>query len=202
MFNVAGVLQDLGRTAEAQEWYRRASDAGDPDARTNLELLRGRAGHPSAAPADQRAVSNAEPDSNTSPAWDLRPNFNEQSYLATTNLGPTPPPPPPPEAHLAPGQWGQPANAPSEPKRPGRILRRVLIGWNVLAVIWLIAGIVNAVVQSHGAAANCSADFQQTCQSAYNVGALIGVAIVVFFWVAGDVILGVLYLVRSRSDRR
>jgi TPR repeat protein len=202
MFNVAGVLQDLGKTAEAQEWYQRASDAGDPDARTNLELLRRRAGHPSAATADQAASSAADPGGDAPSASNVRPTPNEQPYSATADPAFAPPPPPPPEAQLPPGQWGRPAPPPSEPKSPGRILRRVIIGWNVLAVIWLIAGIANAIAQSHSAAANCSADLQQTCQSAFNVGAFIGVAIVVFFWVAGDVILGVLYLVRGRGDRR
>jgi tetratricopeptide (TPR) repeat protein len=202
MFNLAGVLEDLGKAAEATEWYSRAAEAGDVDARANLEMLRGRACHPSAWTPDQQAISNPETYSATSPDPNVRPIFKEQPYPATTNLGHSPPPPPPPHSHAAGGQWEQPANVPSQAKRPGRILRRVLIGWNVLAVIWLIAGIVNAAVQSHTATANCSADFQQTCQSAYNVGALIGVAIVVFFWVAGDVILGVLYLVRGRSDRR
>jgi hypothetical protein len=212
MFNLGGVLEDLGRPAEARWWYRQAAEAGDPDAKKNLSLLegrgdpgehdrRGRAAHPSAWAGD----SSAPPPWSSAGAGSasLAGRASEQAEghrrAAQSKSSPAQPPQGPQEPT---SQWGQPPLTPSEPKRPGRILRRVLIGWNVLAVIWLIAGIINVVVQSHSTVSNCSADFQQACQSAYNVGALVGVGVVVFFWVAGDVILGVLYLVRSRSERR
>jgi TPR repeat protein len=39
MFNLGLLLCKRGKDDEAEEWYRRASDAGDTDAMTNLGIL-------------------------------------------------------------------------------------------------------------------------------------------------------------------
>lgn len=61
---------------------------------------------------------------------------------------------------------------------------------NVLFLIWIIAG-----ANSGGGAANCGSLSVQTCQDAQTVGKGIGVMLIVGFWVAADVILGILWLV-------
>jgi hypothetical protein len=72
--------------------------------------------------------------------------------------------------------------------------------------IWLIAGIANVVSSHESAVSACSNGaggiaqrVDQTCSNSYDIGAFVGVAPVLFFWVAGDVILGVLYMLRRRS---
>ncbi|MFI8500464.1 tetratricopeptide repeat protein [Streptomyces sp. NPDC085524] len=58
MNNLGALLQNTGRTAEAERWYRQASDAGHTLAMNNLALLLKNAGRVAEAQSwYQRAAS-------------------------------------------------------------------------------------------------------------------------------------------------
>jgi hypothetical protein len=98
------------------------------------------------------------------------------------------------------GNWYPPQTHPTAgqltPKRKGRIFRWVFLAAQLLFLIWIIAGLV-----STGHPAHCQSLDQQTCQSAYNAGRGIGVGIIIFLWVAFDIIVGGTYAIWKLISR-
>jgi hypothetical protein len=72
-----------------------------------------------------------------------------------------------------------------------------LVVFNVLMLIWLIAGIASA----SGDATSCGSLDQQTCNAARSVGTGIGVTILIVIWFIGFVIFSLIWLM-SRPHRR
>ncbi len=71
-----------------------------------------------------------------------------------------------------------------------------ILAVNVIFLIWIIVGI-NA-----GQSGSCDpAVNPQDCETAKDVGTTVGVALIVFFWAAVDVVLGVIWLITRRSRK-
>jgi len=97
----------------------------------------------------------------------------------------------------------EPATA-SIPSSTGRLrgpgwrpLTWVILAMNGLFLAWIIYAI-------HVASTNCNGQtgsLGQACQTGTAIGAGISVGIIVFFWVAVDVILGIIFLVTNRNQR-
>ena len=82
-------------------------------------------------------------------------------------------------------------------KRPGwRKMTWVVLLWNLAMIVWIIGGLASA----HNGQ-NCQGLSSQVCNDAANVGAGLGVALIVMVWIAGDIILGILWLVTNRKKR-
>lgn len=80
--------------------------------------------------------------------------------------------------------------------RKVRPLTVVVLIFNVLMAVWLISGLA-------GVADNCEGEVGsalEACEAGTAIGAGLGVAFIVFVWVAGDVILGVIWLVTRKSS--
>lgn len=99
--------------------------------------------------------------------------------------------------------WG--GNAPPPPHRPASRARRfprwrpltwVILLFNALMLLWLVTGI-NA---ADDAGKDCRGE--ELCENANDVGTALGAGFIVFLWMAGAVILGVIWLVTGRSGRR
>jgi hypothetical protein len=76
-------------------------------------------------------------------------------------------------------------------KRRRRIFPWIFLAVQALFLVWIISG-------TAGASDNCDgkvADALQACQAGTAVGAGIGVLLIVFLWVATDVILGITWLI-------
>lgn len=80
---------------------------------------------------------------------------------------------------------------------PRRKATWALLIFNVLMLIWVIAGIASA----SGHATNCGTLDQTTCDAARNVGTGIGVSALLIFWFMGFVVLGIVVLA-TRPQRR
>jgi Flp pilus assembly protein TadD len=62
MFLLGGILEQRGRTDEAETWWRRAADAGHPGAMSGLAYLLAMAGRVDAAETwRRRAAAAGEP---------------------------------------------------------------------------------------------------------------------------------------------
>lgn len=75
-----------------------------------------------------------------------------------------------------------------------RIFTWVILVINVLFLIWVVTG----AVSSSNAVAACHADqylSKDDCQSATGFGSIIGLGLIVAFWVAVDFICGILWLI-------
>ena len=72
----------------------------------------------------------------------------------------------------------------------------VVLIFNVLMLIWLIAGIASV---SHSG--NCHGLSAQSCNAATAVGTGIGAFFIVILWALGDVILGIIWLVTRGNGR-
>lgn len=72
-----------------------------------------------------------------------------------------------------------------------RIFTWIILAINILFLVWVIAG----VASSSGDATGCGALDQKTCNDANDAGTAIGVFLIVIFWAAVDVILGIIWLV-------
>ncbi len=76
-----------------------------------------------------------------------------------------------------------------KPKRSvfGKIIKYMFIGFNILMAIWLIGGMASA-----------SESISQTTNDAEQAGAVIGTGLgammIIFLWLAGAVILGIMTL--------
>jgi hypothetical protein len=79
-----------------------------------------------------------------------------------------------------------------------RIFSYLIIAVNILFLVLIIV----AISGSSGHATNCGTLDQQTCDDAKNVGTTLGVGLVVGFWAAVDVILGIIWLVTRSSKRQ
>jgi hypothetical protein len=76
-------------------------------------------------------------------------------------------------------------------KKQRHIFRWVFLAIQVLFLIWIISGV-------NSASDNCDGEVGtalDACQAGTAVGAGIGVGIVIFLWVAVDIILGITYLI-------
>jgi hypothetical protein len=76
-------------------------------------------------------------------------------------------------------------------KKKRHVFRWVFLAIQVLFLIWIIGG-------ASSAAGNCAGETGQAleaCEAGTAVGAGIGVILIVFLWMAVDVILGVGYLI-------
>ncbi|GAB3191617.1 hypothetical protein GCM10027261_02010 [Geodermatophilus arenarius] len=81
--------------------------------------------------------------------------------------------------------------APAPVKKKRHVFRWVFLAIQALFLIWIIGG-------ASSAADNCDGqvgDALTACQAGTAVGAGIGVMVIVFLWVAVDVILGIGYLI-------
>ncbi len=76
-----------------------------------------------------------------------------------------------------------------------RIFTWVVVAFNVIMLIWIITG---AASVSHSPCHDLST---QTCTAAREVGGGIAVAALIALWVAGDVILGVIWMVTRPRGR-
>jgi len=82
-------------------------------------------------------------------------------------------------------------------KRPNwRKTTWIILIWNALMVAWIIGGLASGSNPS-----NCGTLSQQVCNDAANTGRGIGVAIIVVFWLIGDALLSVIWLVTNRRRR-
>lgn len=76
-----------------------------------------------------------------------------------------------------------------------RVFTWIILAINVLFLIWIISGVAGRPD------ASCTALDQETCQAASDVGTGIGALVIVFLWVAADVILGILWLITRPKTR-
>lgn len=81
--------------------------------------------------------------------------------------------------------------------RRWRPLTWVILAVNLLFVVWIVAGLLGVADECTG----FSGTELDLCEAGTAIGAGIGVGIIVFLWVAADIILGVVWLV-TRSRRR
>ncbi|WP_375475978.1 hypothetical protein [uncultured Jatrophihabitans sp.] len=81
---------------------------------------------------------------------------------------------------------------------PGwRIFSYVIVIFNLIMLIWVIAGSVAAQHDD----SSCGSLDAKTCQDAKDVGTAIGVTALIVIWVIVDIILGILWLVTNRKTR-
>jgi hypothetical protein len=80
-------------------------------------------------------------------------------------------------------------------KKKVRVFTWIILAVNVLFLIWLIAGIVGV------SNSTCTGNMTQaTCDSAKAIGGGIGAMLIIFLWVAADVILGIIWLVTRKKE--
>lgn len=80
-------------------------------------------------------------------------------------------------------------------KRKTRVFTWIILGINVIFLIWIIAGV------SSVSSGKCDATMTvAACNSAKAVGGGIGALLIIFLWVAADVILGILWLVTRKKE--
>lgn len=77
----------------------------------------------------------------------------------------------------------------------------VIIIFNIIMLVWLVGGVGSAADD-----ANCEEEatqsLQEACEAGTAIGTSLGAGIIIFLWVAGVVILGVLWLVTNRKKTR
>ncbi|WP_156077353.1 hypothetical protein [Saccharothrix sp. NRRL B-16314] len=76
-----------------------------------------------------------------------------------------------------------------------RVFTWIILAINALFLVWIIGGV------SGRPDAQCDSLDQGTCQAASDVGTGLSVLVIIFLWVAADVILGVLWLITRRKTR-
>jgi hypothetical protein len=74
----------------------------------------------------------------------------------------------------------------------------IILAINVLFLIWVITAIAGA----SDTPADCGTLSAEDCEAAEAVGTAIGTGIIVFFWVAVDVVLGIIWLVTRPKGGR
>jgi len=79
-----------------------------------------------------------------------------------------------------------------------RIFTWIILIINVLFLIWIITGISS---RPSATAANCQSLDLKTCQAANDAGTGIGVFLIIFLWVAADIILGIIWLITRKKTR-
>ncbi len=80
-------------------------------------------------------------------------------------------------------------------KRKVRIFTWIILAINALFAAWLILGVIS--VSNNTCDPSLS---QQSCDAAKAVGGGIGALLIVFLWVAADVILGIIWLVTRKRE--
>jgi hypothetical protein len=88
---------------------------------------------------------------------------------------------------------------PAPPKKRRHIFRWVFLAIQALFLAWVIGG----ASSSSGTPKSCAGLAGQaltTCQDAGHLGTTLGVAVVVFFWLAVDVILALVWLIFRRRS--
>lgn len=84
---------------------------------------------------------------------------------------------------------------PTPKKRKTRVFTWIILAVNVIFLIWIIAGV------SSVSGGKCDATMSvDACNSAKAIGGGIGALLVIFLWVAADVILGILWLVTRKKE--
>lgn len=81
----------------------------------------------------------------------------------------------------------------------------VIIIFNVLMFVWVIGGIASTPDGTNDCKREASTNQfldEEDCDDAAAVGTAIGVGILVFLWAAGDVILGIIWLVTNGGGDR
>jgi hypothetical protein len=95
-----------------------------------------------------------------------------------------------------PTNWQQQqAPQPGKRKRKIRVFTWIILAINVLFLIWIIAGVSS--VSSSACDPSLS---QETCTATKEIGGGIGVLLIIFLWVAVDVILGIIWLVTRKKE--
>lgn len=90
----------------------------------------------------------------------------------------------------------QPTSRRSRNLRPHwRIFTWAILAFNALMLLWIVTGAASA---SHAA---CKGLTASDCTAAREVGGGIAVIALIFIWVAGDIILGVLWMVTRPRGR-
>jgi hypothetical protein len=77
----------------------------------------------------------------------------------------------------------------------------VVLAFNALMLVWLIAGVGGAASQADCASEPTKA-LREACEAGTGLGAAIGAGIIIALWAFGDVILGVIWLVTGRSAKK
>lgn len=79
-----------------------------------------------------------------------------------------------------------------------RVMTWVVLVFNVVALAWVIASAASVGNPNHCVAGQAG----ELCRSATSAGTGIGVGILIALWIAGDIVLGLLWLVtRGRECR-
>jgi hypothetical protein len=79
-----------------------------------------------------------------------------------------------------------------------RIFSYIILIFNLIMLVWVIGGAASA----SGAPTDCVTLDEGACNAARDIGTGIGVALLIGLWVAGDFILGILWLVTNRTKSR
>lgn len=79
-----------------------------------------------------------------------------------------------------------------------RVLTWILIAFNLLMLVWLIAGLAGA----GGRCAGLVGDELEACKAGTAIGTGIGAALIAVIWVVGGFILGMIWLVTGRNVRK
>lgn len=72
-----------------------------------------------------------------------------------------------------------------------------LVAWNVLMLVWIIAGASSA----SGQPSDCGVLDAQTCNDASDAGAAIGVGLLVVLWFMGFMALSAVWFMTRRKDK-
>jgi hypothetical protein len=84
--------------------------------------------------------------------------------------------------------------APTAPRRkPRRVFLWFFLAVQALFLIWVITGIASGTNDDNPHCSGLTGRAYQDCVDAGDLGATIGVGLIVFFWLAVDLILGVTY---------
>lgn len=79
--------------------------------------------------------------------------------------------------------------------RKVRPLTVVVLLFNVLMAVWLVSGLAGVTDNCEGEVGSAL----EACEAGTAIGAGLGMAFILFVWVAGDVILGVIWLVTRNA---
>jgi len=83
---------------------------------------------------------------------------------------------------------------PPPAKKKVRVFTWIILAINLLFVVWLVVGIAGV------SSGTCDGLTQQNCDAAKAIGGGIGALLIIFLWVAADVILGIIWLVTRKKE--
>ena len=79
-------------------------------------------------------------------------------------------------------------------KKKVRVFTWIIVAINLLFLVWMIFGIAGVANSS------CQAGMtQQNCDAAKAIGGGVGAILIIFLWVAADIILGIIWLVTRKK---